>query len=375
MKLHSLLPLAASVLIAACAPKLPQGGFTLDGTAEGLDGTPIYLTRGTTVDTCIITEGKFHFEGVLDAPVVRALLRTCDAQDYRSTMKCSIYLEPAAIQGSGFTAETFRDATFTGSATELLAEEYDALMRPITEKFMEIQESMTKPDTTGRAAAMAEYQALAEEYRGIMSNFMSEHADSYLALEDKASGLGQQPFEGVKALFDSIPAQWKETEAAKKIGDEYNALKAIQPGAEAPDIVTHDLDGNPVKLSDFRGHYVILDFWASWCKPCRASNPHLLSLFDKYKEKGLTVFCVADDDSDPSRARTAIEQDGTQGFIHTLRGLKQVNGDYDRSEDKSNLYAVHYLPTKFLIDPEGKIVFKIEEDEQIDAKLQEAYGF
>jgi len=119
---------------------------------------------------------------------------------------------------------------------------------------------------------------------------------------------------------------------------------------------------------------VLLDFWASWCAPCRKGNPHLLELYERYRSRGLEIIGVSDDDSKPEAWKKAVEKDGIGVWKHVLRGLKRTaNGGYDNSEDKSKSYGIHTLPTKILIDPTGKIIGRYggggEQEEAMDAKL------
>ena len=123
-----------------------------------------------------------------------------------------------------------------------------------------------------------------------------------------------------------------------------------------------------------KGKYVILDFWASWCVPCRQSFPHVKELYEKYHQKGLEVFCVADNDDSEDAWKKAIEKDGVEMFIHVLCGRENDQGMQkpDYSGDISKAYAVHFLPTKYLIDNEGKIVGKFD-DVTLDIKLKEIF--
>ncbi len=164
----------------------------------------------------------------------------------------------------------------------------------------------------------------------------------------------------------------------EEIEKELAALANVQPGAMAPDIRKEDVNGDTVSISALKGKVVLVDFWASWCVPCRKSFPHVKALYEKYHKKGFEVFCVGDNDSTPDKWKEAIKQDGVEKFYHVLRGLrsyKDENGrrQFDRSQDVSDRYAIHYLPTKYLIDREGKIVGKFN-DEELDAKLKEMFG-
>jgi thiol-disulfide isomerase/thioredoxin len=187
--------------------------------------------------------------------------------------------------------------------------------------------------------------------------------------------------EQMKGAYDKLDAMAKETSSGKEIAAEIANLERVMPGKPAPEIAKNDLvTGKPFALSSLKGKVVLLDFWASWCVPCRKSNPHVKALYEKYRKKGFDVVYVADNDSRPEDALKAIEQDGIKKYHHVLRGLKimkDANGKmtgYDKSEDVSEQYAIHFLPTKYLIDREGNIIGKVT-DEELDAKLKEIFGF
>ena len=122
----------------------------------------------------------------------------------------------------------------------------------------------------------------------------------------------------------------------------------------------------------------MVDFWASWCGPCRKGNPHLLSLYSKYKDKGLEIIGVASDDSDPEAWRKAVAKDQIGVWKHILSGLRRLpNGTYDKSEDIGDQFGIHTLPTKILIDPKGVIIGRYggggENDEAMDKKMEEIF--
>lgn len=151
-----------------------------------------------------------------------------------------------------------------------------------------------------------------------------------------------------------------------KQGLAYKAkLPAPQPkvGTMAPDIVLNNPDGKPFKLSDLRGKVVLIDFWASWCGPCRAENPNVVNTYKKYKDKGFTIYSVSLDNN-AQNWLAAIQKDGLEWEWHVsdLQGWRSAG---------AALYSVKSIPAAFLIDKEGKIVAKNLRGAALDQKVKE----
>jgi peroxiredoxin len=151
--------------------------------------------------------------------------------------------------------------------------------------------------------------------------------------------------------------------------DYYKVLKAnidllekLQIGKVAPDFTLTSKEGEEVALGSLRGSYVLIDFWASWCQPCRKANPSVVEKYKQFNDKGFTVLSVSVD-SDREAWLKAIEEDG---LVWT-----QVLDDEGIS---STLYGVRYIPTTYLIDPNGVILAVNLEGEQLQAKLEEIFN-
>ena len=249
----------------------------------------------------------------------------------------------------------------------------------IMPRMMELNEAFYKSGNRDSVAAlMKPYQ---EQYIKRQEDYMKKYPSTALTASFLRTELGHMPIEKMKEAYGKLDATAKETTSGKEIANEIATLERVMPGKPAPDFTSNDLlTGKPFSLSSLKGKVVLLDFWASWCVPCRKSNPHVKVLYDKYSKKGFDVVYVASDDSNPKAALKAIEQDGIKKYHHVLSGLKEkrdANGKmlgYDKSQDIGEKYAVHFLPTKYLIDREGNIIGKVE-DETLDAKLKEIFGF
>ncbi|NLR80716.1 TlpA family protein disulfide reductase [Chitinophaga eiseniae] len=136
-------------------------------------------------------------------------------------------------------------------------------------------------------------------------------------------------------------------------------------GAVAMDFVQNNANGKPVKLSDYRGKYVLLDFWASWCGPCRAENPNVLDNYERFHAKGLEILGVSLDDKKDAWIK-AIKDDGLEwAHVSDLKGWKN---------EVAKEYNIRAVPSNFLIDKEGKIVAVNLRGEELTSKLEQIFG-
>ncbi len=138
-------------------------------------------------------------------------------------------------------------------------------------------------------------------------------------------------------------------------------------GSEAPDLSFNNPDGVPMKLSDLRGNVVLIDFWASWCGPCRRENPAVVALYNKYKDKGFTIYSVSLDQSYDKWVQ-AIQADGLiwPNHVSDLKGWQS---------EPAALYGVKSIPSTVLLDKEGKVIATKLRGQQLEMKLIEIFGF
>lgn len=151
------------------------------------------------------------------------------------------------------------------------------------------------------------------------------------------------------AYSDKIKSKFNNNAAVTEFLVRMTKLKAVQVGQVAPDFTMNTMDGKSAKLSDFRGKYVLLDFWASWCQPCRIENPNLVKAYQQFKDKNFTIVGVSLD-KDPAAWKQAVIADGLNWT--QLSELK----DFDSPTVR--LYQIDAIPSSFLLDPSGKIVAK-----------------
>lgn len=378
MKHFPIIALGTLAMLCACNSR-QANQFDIQGTIDGADGQTIYLAYAIgdsiVTDSAVISGGIFSFTGTIDTPTSASVY--IGTPEWGNKAATTFYIEPTEITLSGLNADDFSEAKATGSKTQAEADEYAALSTPVMEQVREIRLQMQNADEASRALLMAKSDSLSEVHENITIDFITNHPDSYYSPVLLNAIMGHLEFDRLKGLYNNLSPDVKS--AADEVARELAALESVQPGRPAPDLIGTNPEGKEIKLSDLKGKVVLIDFWATWCGPCRAALPHVKELYDKYHDKGFEVFCVGDNDSSPDEWKKVIIEEGMENYHNILRGLRTVtdsNGNmtgFDRSNDQSDKYAVHFLPTKYLIASDGTIIGKMDSNEQLDTRLAEIF--
>jgi thiol-disulfide isomerase/thioredoxin len=222
------------------------------------------------------------------------------------------------------------------------------------------------------ASALADTKMPAENLKEYIDRTLARIPASsrthILALSGVISGVEKSNPEAFVLYADAYIQRYGKTQPreAKSLKDRMGVQGRMMPGAEAPDFVQDDPDGKPVALSSLRGKVLLVDFWASWCGPCRRENPAVRRLYDKYHEKGFDILGVSLD-QDRQRWLDAIAKDAliwTQ--VSDLQGWRNAAGQ---------LYQVSSIPHTVLLDPEGRIIATKLRGAALERKLEEIFGF
>ncbi|MDY7396759.1 TlpA disulfide reductase family protein [Aureibaculum sp. 2210JD6-5] len=209
-------------------------------------------------------------------------------------------------------------------------------------------------DSILRAPLDSIYTEITKEYKAFYDDYIANNtnATSLYLLNTKLRF--KYNAEELTSMLTKYPSEYSSTLGFLKLEEKIEILNNLKIGAIAPDFTIPDVNGNPVSLSSFRGKYTLIDFWASWCVPCRKENPHVVEAYNLYKDKGFEVLGVSYDFPGKREAwLEAIEHDklpGTQ--VSNLMGWK---------DPTAKLYNIRGIPAPFLIDPEGKIIAKYDE--------------
>lgn len=370
------LVVAALVLLPGLT--MAQEDFTISGQVGSLNApAKAYINYRdgamTVLDSAEIVNGAFQFQGSLDRPTRGVVVIMHQGENIRQVAApdlVEIYLEKGDIKVNA--TDSVANATVDGGALNSAFNEFKALslvpkskMDGLMVKFNAASDEQ-REDPAFMQQLQEDAMVIQEEVKHASLDFIRANPNSQVSLDLLMPYVDSEPLGTVvEPLFNSLSASLKESEAGQYLSSRIEQLKVLDIGAIAPDFTLPDTAGNQVALSSLRGQYVLIDFWASWCGPCRVENPNVVAAFRQYKDKNFTVFGVSLDRPGQREAwLKAIADDELQDW-------PQVSDLMFWQSPVVDLYAIQGIPQNFLLDPEGRIVAKNLRGEELGEKLAE----
>lgn len=329
--------------VAAVKPAASTAEFNINGTVTGFnEGATVELLNGQTGATelsTILKAGKFSFKGKMERPEFKIVLFN------RQQPYITVFLDNSNVTITGDKATIDKSKVF-GSPSHTAFEQFNNSLEPY--------QSVFAPDGEYDSAMLAKAMNL-------IHDFVTTHKDSYIT-PLAVIRYNQIADDVVKTeeLYNILDPQLKVTAMGQYIAQQIAEGKINGTGTLLPDFSQADTSGVPVKLSSLRGNYVLVDFWASWCGPCRQENPNLVAAFNKYKSKKFTVLGVSLDKAKEAWI-DAIHMDGLAWtHISDLQGWQN---------SVAQQFQIFNIPQNFLIDPDGKVIGKNLRGPALERKL------
>jgi peroxiredoxin len=355
-------------LLAACQP-VAEKSYTLFGEIEGLEEGYVYLfdrVHGLyqVVDSAQVTDGRFTLTGSLDFPEFLYLDHLKGV-----TPRIGLFLENSEMTIS-FSVADAREFILSGSASHDLLQEFNLMVVGQDANLRVIQQQALEAEVLEDAELAKElrtrYTEAEAEKKELIRAFVDLHSNSpvgiYIAMRNLVHELdGEQ----MDAMVNSFDSSLKNSRYYVSLRERADKLLALAVGKTAPEFSLPDTERNMVALSDFRGQYLLVSFWASWCPFCRQENPHLVKLYSQYKDYDFEILGVSLDRSMEPWLK-AIADDGLEWLhISDLKGWQN---------EASSQYGVASIPSNVLLDPNGVILGRNLKGEELDKKLEALFG-
>ncbi len=354
--------LVTLVLLFSCTSK-PQ--FIIKGEIKNADKLQIKLVlrmekEYVALDSTIISEGKFELRGSVEFPDVAYLEIT------EKETKRSFYLENSVITFTG-NADSLLTASIKGSFTEDQFVAFNELLKPFQLINKDIEREYTQAlqadDKAKLEELYQEYLQNEEKQVAFKKKYIRNHSASFVIPAILRSISFDLEVNELEEFVNTFDEKVKQTPDTKNIIKRISALKNTAIGKKAPDFEQKDPDGNLIKLSDKIGTKLLLiDFWASWCQPCRKENPNIVSVYNEFKDKGFDIVGVSLDNKKENWLK-AIEDDKLNWTQISI-----LNSWDNPATEK---YAVMSIPANFLLDENGIIVAKNLRKEKLYQKVAE----
>lgn len=351
-------------LISSCKPNNSLNEeynlkLSLSGFADSTKFNLLDLDKGEVVDSAIIINGAVEFNGSVDEPVT-ARIHTIDNK------YLILWLENKDIAVEG-DYKNFSSSSITGTELNEIMCRYRDLQIKHYNKRDSLMQTMMQLISLQTNEAKHELQNLSQEINlidrkifDIRAKSIINESPSFFTIKELYFLRNDFSRDSLRVLFEWFPDNLQKTKYGEVI-NVYISNKPIDIGDQYVDIEGVDIKGNTRKLSDLEGKFILLDFWASWCGPCRTENLNLAKLYNEYNKNGFDIYSFSTDDNRSSWEQ-AIRKDS---MVWT--SVIDLNGSYSKM---SALYGIRAIPASFLINPEGTIIAKNLRGEALEERIE-----
>ena len=375
--MKKILVLLATAFAFISCEKALENQYIITGTAKGVEnGKKMFIElqgemgQPISKDTAIVENGKFEFKGEvkdLDIAIVKLENTQQGVAFVFEEGKTEIVFDKDSVQKSKISG-TYNNEKFQefNDKSQVFGKKMTKFQKDNTEKMQAAQQAQ---DTVVINKVMKDYKVIQEEMNTYSKEFVKNNPKSYISLLLLENFVNNQSMEAeeIKKAYEKLDKSLLENKHAKNIKKAIDASSAITIGKPAPEFSAPSPEGKMISLKESLGKVTIIDFWASWCKPCRIENPNVVAMYNELHEKGLNIISVSlDKEGDNETWKQAIETDGlTWNHVSNLKYWQDPIAEQ---------YNVKSIPATFILDEKGNIVAKDLRGEELKAKVKELLG-
>jgi thiol-disulfide isomerase/thioredoxin len=358
-----------------CISVSAQQGYTINGYGKSIkDGDILYMSYRVNgklrLDSAIARDNRFSFSGVVPEIIKASIYRNENPLyvDYINE-SVTVYLHPGAIKITS--EDTLTGAVVGGTGLNDTLQLLQDRLLPLKEKSRAVKDpdfftDEQKRDTALVNSSKKKLEAIFYEMADAEILFAKEYPDSYVSLDILANRSRINTYiNKIEEAYNHLSPSLQQTPQGRTIAETIRKKKQLVPGMKAFEFTMNSPEEKSISLSSLSGKYILLDFWASWCGPCREEHPNIIAAYQKYKDKGFTIMSVSID-TDKEKWVNAIAQDKIS--------WTQVS-DLKGNEGPVYLkYGITSIPANFLISPEGVIIAKDLKGDALNAKLKTIFA-